>query len=160
MMTGLLAVAVLISGHFFIAGYKRYVVNQEKKSVLNRQIQLLSQQQRDRDHRLQSILRMNRFLNHAELLGLEQNRWEVYHVDIQDSVTFSEMKKVIQEAKVIRIESPKIKFQVSSEGNSFKPINNVDKTKKTTAIIWVPKVIKIIFRTSLGPNDSFTISVS
>ena len=93
LMTGLLVVLLLIGGRFFLTGYKRYVVNQDKKSVLTRRANLLNQQQSDRKQKMHNILRVSRFVNNAKLLGLEKRRWAVYNVDIQDAVTFTEMKK-------------------------------------------------------------------
>ncbi len=96
-MTGLIVMLLLIGGRFFLTGYKRYVVNQDKKAVLTCRANLLNQQQSDRKQKMHNILRVNRFVNNAKLLGLEKRRWAVYNVDIQDAVTFTEMKKVLMQ---------------------------------------------------------------
>jgi hypothetical protein len=94
-MTGFLMVLCLLAGRFFFSGYQRYVVNQDKKAVMIRQANLLNQRQIGREQKRQNILRVNRFVNNAELLGLVQKKWALYHVNIQDSVTFTEMKKLL-----------------------------------------------------------------
>ena len=96
-MTGLLVVLFLMAGRYFLTGYKAYVAHKEKKAVLVRQVRRLSQLQNEREQQLQSILRINNFINNAKLLGLEQNKWALYNVDIQDTVTFAEMKTILKQ---------------------------------------------------------------
>ncbi|MGB2690568.1 MAG: hypothetical protein WBC36_16435, partial [Desulfobacterales bacterium] len=86
-MTGLLVVLFLMAGRYFLTGYKAYVTHKDKKAALVRQVRWLSQLQSEREQKLPSILRINNFINNAKLLGLEQNKWAVYNVDIQDTVT-------------------------------------------------------------------------
>ena len=93
--TGLLVMLCLSVGHIFLSGYQRYVFNQDKKSVLIRKAERLNHQQIDREQKWQNILQVNRFVKNAQMLGLVRKKWSVYHVDIQDSVMFSDMKSLL-----------------------------------------------------------------
>ena len=97
LMTGLLVVLLLLVGHFFLSAYQRYVVKQDKKSVLIRKAELLNHRRIDTEKKWHDILAVNRFIKSAQLLGLVRKEWEIYHVDIQDSVTFTEMKNLLSQ---------------------------------------------------------------
>ncbi|MGD2029786.1 MAG: hypothetical protein PVG86_07580 [Desulfobacterales bacterium] len=118
-MTGVLVVLVLIGGRFFLTGYKRYVVHQEKKAVLTRRANLLNQQQSEQKQKMHHMLRVNRFVNNAKLLGLEKRKWAVYHVDIQDTVTFTEMKRNLMQC-------------TNSASRYFRPVSFHIKSLKAT----------------------------
>ena len=118
-MTGFLVLLLLIGGRFFLTGYKRYVVNQDKKSALTRRANFLNQQQSDRKQKMHNILRVSRFVNNAKLLGLEKRRWAVYNVDIQDAVTFTEMKKNLMQCS-------------NSASRYFRPVSFHIKSLKAT----------------------------
>jgi hypothetical protein len=95
MMTGLLVMLCFSAGYFFLSGYQRYIVNLNKKAKLIRQAELLNHRQIDRKLKWQDIMKVNRFVKNAELLGLVRKKWAVYHVDIKDSVNFTEMRKLL-----------------------------------------------------------------
>jgi len=96
-MTGLLVVSLLTAGRYFLNSYQEYVVHKDKKAVLVSNIRWLSQLQSERKQKLHSIMRINNFVNNAKLLGLEQNRWDVYNVDIENAVSFSQMKTILKQ---------------------------------------------------------------
>jgi len=118
-ITGVLVMLLLMGGRFFLTGYKRYVVNQNKKAVLTRRANLLNQQQSERKQKRHHIFRVNRFVNNARLLGLEKRRWAVYHVDIQDAVTFTEMKRNLMQC-------------TNSASRYFRPVSFHIKSLKAT----------------------------
>ena len=96
-MTGLLAVLFLVTGRYFLSAYRSYVAHKEEKAVLVQKVRWLSQLQSEREQKLHSIMKINNFINNAKALGLEQNKWAVYNVDIQDTVTFAEMKTILKQ---------------------------------------------------------------
>jgi hypothetical protein len=110
---------LLMGGRFFLTGYKRYVVHQEKKAVLTRRANLLNQQQSEQKQKMHHMLRVNRFVNNAKLLGLEKRKWAVYHVDIQDTVTFTEMKRNLMQC-------------TNSASRYFRPVSFHIKSLKAT----------------------------
>lgn len=126
-MTGLLVGLFLMAGRYFITSYKAYVAHKEKKAVLVRQVRWLNQLQSERKQKLHSILKINNFVNNAKLLGLEQNKWAVYNVDIQDTVTFGEMKTILKQCS--NADSHYFK-PVSFHIKSLKATGNTDKTSE------------------------------
>ncbi|MGA7143913.1 MAG: hypothetical protein WBY47_05365 [Desulfobacterales bacterium] len=110
LVTGLLVVLCFSAGYFFLSGYQRYIVNLDKKAALIRQAELLNHRQIDRKQKWQDIMKVNRFVKNAELLGLVRKKWAVYHVDIQDSVNFTEMRKLLTQC-------------TNGDSHYFKPIS-------------------------------------
>lgn len=96
-ITGLLVVLFLVTGRYFLTNYKAYVAHKDKKAVLVQKVKWLRQLRSEREQKLHSILKINNFVNYAKLLGLEKNKWEVYNIDIQDAVTFSEMETILKQ---------------------------------------------------------------
>lgn len=117
-MTGLLAVLFLMAGYYFLTGYKVYVAHKKNKAELVQQVKWLSQLQSERKQKLHSILRINNFVKHAKLMGLEEKKWAVYNVDIQDTVTFAEMKKILKQCS-------------NADSHYFRPISFHIKSLKT-----------------------------
>jgi len=118
-MTGLLVVFLLMVGRYFLNSYQGYVVHKDKKAVLVRNIRWLSQLQSERKLKLHSIMRINNFVNNAKLLGLEQNRWDVYNVDIENAVSFSQMKTILKQCS-------------NSNSHYFRPVSFHIKSLKAT----------------------------
>jgi hypothetical protein len=110
MMTGFLVVLCLSAGYFFLSAYQQYIVNRDKKATLIRRAELLNHRQIDRKRKWQDIMKVNRFVKSAELLGLVRKNWAVYHVDIQDSVNFTEMRKLLTQC-------------TNGDSHYFKPIS-------------------------------------
>lgn len=126
-MTGLLVVLCLLAGRYFLTGYKVYVAHREQKSALIRQVKWLSQLQSERKQNLHGILRINNFVNNAKLMGLEEHKWAVYNVDIQDTVTFAEMKTILKQCS--NGDSHYFK-PASFHIKSLKAIGDTDKTSE------------------------------
>ena len=118
-MTGLLVVLFLMAGRYFLTAYKAYVGYKGKKTVLVRKVRRLNQFQSEREQKLHSILRINNFVNTAKSLGLEQSKWSEYNVDIQDTVTFAEMKTILKQCS-------------NSNSHYFRPVSFHIKSLKAT----------------------------
>ena len=128
-MTGLLVVLLLMAGHYFLTNYKAYVGYKGKKTVLVRKVRRLNQFQSEREQKLHSILRINNFVNTAKSLGLEQSKWSEYNVDIQDTVTFVEMKTILKQCS--NTDSHYFR-PISFHIKSLKATDNQDKTSGKT----------------------------
>jgi len=128
-MTGFLVVLLLMAGHYFLTNYKAYVGYKGKKTVLVRKVRRLNQFQSEREQKLHSILKVNNFVKHSKFLGLEQNQWSVYKVDIQDTVTFSEMKRILKQCS--NADSHYFR-PISFHIKSLKATGNQDKTSRRT----------------------------
>ena len=118
-MTGLLVVLCLMVGRYFLTSYKAYSANKDKKAILVQKVGWLGQLKSDKEQQVKSILRINNFVNHAKLLGLDQNKWEVYNVEIEDTVTFSQMKTILKQCS-------------NANSHYFKPVSFHIKSLKAT----------------------------
>jgi len=85
----------VISAHFFLTAYNRYILNQEKLKVLTRQVRLLKQQQREVERKESIMVRVNNFINRARSLGLEKERWAFYDVNIEEPVSFPDAENIL-----------------------------------------------------------------
>jgi hypothetical protein len=105
----LFAIFFFIVTHFFVATYNRYSLNLKKAKVLTAQARMLTQQKNEAVSKEYNILRANNFIDKAKSLGLEQNRWAVYDINIEEPVTFSEIEQILNQC-------------ASSSAYYFKPI--------------------------------------
>jgi hypothetical protein len=128
-MTGLLVVLFLVTGRYFLTGYQAYIAHKEKKAVLVQKVRWLTQFQREKEQKLHNIMQINNFINNAKSLGLERDKWAVYNVDIQDTVTFAEMKTILKQCSNADFHyfSP-----VSFHIKSLKATGDMDKTSGRT----------------------------
>ena len=123
-----LAIFFFIAAHFFLTTYNRYFINRKKAEVLTLQARLLKQQKNEAEHKKHGIFRANNFIDRANSLGLEENRWAVYDINIEEPVTFSEMEQILNQC-------------ANSSAYYFKPIifyaktvQELDKEKMKKAI--------------------------
>lgn len=119
-----LAVFFLIAAHFFLKAYNAYILNEEKITVLNRQVQSLFEQQRELERKERIMVRVNRFINRARSFGLEKDKWAFYDVNIQEPVSFQEAETILQQT-------------TNSSTYYFKPVTlhvttKIEPDKKTT----------------------------
>jgi hypothetical protein len=123
-----LAIFFFIAAHFFLTTYNRYFINRKKAEVLTLQARLLKQQKNEAELKKHSIFRANNFIDRARSLGLEENGWAVYDINIEEPVTFSEMEQILNQC-------------ANSSAYYFKPIifyaktvRELDKEKMKKAI--------------------------
>jgi hypothetical protein len=123
-----LAIFFFIAAHFFLTTYNRYFINRKKTEVLTLQARLLKQQKNEAELKKHSIFRANNFIDRARSLGLEENGWAVYDINIEEPVTFSEMEQILNQC-------------ANSSAYYFKPIifyaktvRELDKEKMKKAI--------------------------
>ena len=93
----LLAIFFFIAAHFFVTTYNRYSLNLKKAKVLTAQARMLTQQKNEAGRKEHNIFRANNFIDKAKSLGLEQNRWAVYDINIEEPVTFSEIEQILNQ---------------------------------------------------------------
>ena len=92
-----LAIFFFIAAHFFLTTYNRYFINRKKAEVLTVQARLLKQQKNEAELKKHGIFRAKNFIDRAKSLGLEENRWAVYDINIEEPVTFSEMEQILNQ---------------------------------------------------------------
>jgi hypothetical protein len=157
LMTGLLVVLLLSVGHMFLSAYQRYVVNQDKKAVLIRKAELLNHRRIDTEKKWHDILAVNRFIKSAQLLGLVRKEWEIYHVDIQDSVTFTEMKNLLSQCTNGDAYYFKpISFQIKSTkamGNKEKPSGITSRNQKGDILMTLKGAFMVKNKNGISGNE-------
>ena len=123
-ISAVLVVFFFIAAHFFLKAYNTNILSQEKITILNRQVQLLINQQRELERKKRIMVRVNRFINRAQSLGLEKDKWAYYDVNIQEPVSFQDAEKILQQT-------------TNSSSYYFKPVTlyvttNIEPDKKAT----------------------------
>ncbi len=85
------AAALTISAHRDLAG------NREKWETLKVRLRVMSHQKKDVEKTQVQLARLNGFMRKAATLGLEQENWASYDVNIQEPVTFAQMARILNQ---------------------------------------------------------------
>ena len=97
MITLILAIAFVIVGHFFLRAYDHYAASLERVTMLKKKANLLQLQKKEVERKTRILLKVGRFIDKAGAMGLEPKKWVFYDVNIQDTVSFPEMKKILEQ---------------------------------------------------------------
>ncbi len=97
MITVILAIVFVIVGHFFLKAYDHFAVSLERVTILEKKANLLRLQKKEVERKNRIILKVGRFIDKAGTMGLEPKNWAIYDVNIQDTVSFPEMKKILEQ---------------------------------------------------------------
>ena len=97
MITMILAIAFVIVGHFFLRAYDHYAASLERVTMLKKKANLLQLQKKEVERKTRILLKVGRFIDKAGAMGLEPKKWVFYDVNIQDTVSFPEMKKILEQ---------------------------------------------------------------
>jgi len=65
--------------------------------MLKKKANLLRLQKKEVERKNRILLKVGRFIDKAGTMGLEPKKWSVYDVNIQDTVSFPEMKKILEQ---------------------------------------------------------------
>ena len=65
--------------------------------VLTVQVRILRQRQREIEREKDVMLRVSNFITEAVSMGLERDRWACYDVNIEESLSFSETEKILNQ---------------------------------------------------------------
>jgi hypothetical protein len=117
-----IAILFFIAAHLFLTAYTRYVIAREKVLLLTGEDKLLKEQKRELERKNQILSQVGNFIDKADKLGLEKDRWAAYEVNIQEPVSFSEMEQILTQC-------------TNSSSYYFKPIMlHVKKSSSTPAV--------------------------
>jgi len=95
LISGLLIILFIVSAYFFLNTYHRYVLNQERLRVANREARLVKQYQQEMKRKERILAQVNTFVTRAKASGIEKNRWAYYNVNIQEAVSFPEISGIL-----------------------------------------------------------------
>jgi hypothetical protein len=101
--TVILAIAFVIVGYFFLKAYDHFAASLEKVTILEKKANLLRLQKKEVERKNRILLTVGRFVDKAGTMGLEPKKWAIYDVNIQDTVSFLEMKKILEQCTNSRV---------------------------------------------------------
>ncbi|MEW6264223.1 MAG: hypothetical protein AB1641_14230 [Thermodesulfobacteriota bacterium] len=110
------AVLFIITAYLFTTAYQRHASNQQRAAAAAVQMRLLTLHEEEMTRRKQASARARRFVAKAKTVGLSQDKWAVYGVNIQESVTFAELELILKQT-------------VNARAYYFKPITLQIKSK-------------------------------
>ena len=97
MITVILAIVFVIVGHFFLRAYDHFAASLEKVTILKKKADLFRLQKKEVDRKNRILLKVGHFIDKAGVMGLEPENWAFYDVNIQDTVSFPEMEKILEQ---------------------------------------------------------------
>jgi len=123
-----LALVFFISVHFFLESYYRHALNSDRLEVITRQVRLLKKHHRLMEKNRRMMADVENFTKQADQLGLTRKNWQSYDVNIQQALAFSEIEKILAQAK-------------NSDSHYFKPVilqlhrfSESDRTKQQATV--------------------------
>ncbi len=116
-VTTLLAAIIFLAAAYTLGGSYRAYRNQVwQVETLRTRHNLMVQRQQQFKRQKQIIDSLDGFVGEASRLGLDPNNWETYDVHIQEVVSFSDMKRIVNQC-------------VNTSAYYFKPLSREAKRK-------------------------------
>ncbi|MFH2058211.1 MAG: hypothetical protein ABIJ59_04860 [Pseudomonadota bacterium] len=84
LITGLLAVVFCITGHFFMAAYTDFCINQSRLELLRSQERSVKYQIAAYQEKLNQLEQVNAFVRQTSRLGLKKKQWDNFFVNLKD----------------------------------------------------------------------------
>ncbi|MFH2091359.1 MAG: hypothetical protein ABIJ31_03260 [Pseudomonadota bacterium] len=84
LITGLLAVMFLITGHFFMAAYTDFCINQSQLDLLRGQERSVKRQIETYQEKLNQLEQVTAFVRQIHQLGLKKDQWDTFGVELKD----------------------------------------------------------------------------
>jgi hypothetical protein len=92
-----LAVIVVAAAFLFFRTYGRYQWLHATLTHADRELRLLSRQQKEMEGKARILAKTRSFVERAQALGLEKDRWDTYEVEIKEPVTFPEAREILSQ---------------------------------------------------------------
>lgn len=86
-----------MSVFFSLSAYNRYLVSLEKEKDMTVRLKLMGEQKIQIERKRRILCRVKNFIDKADALGLEENKWATYEVNIAQGVTFFEMEQIVNQ---------------------------------------------------------------
>lgn len=94
-LTAILALVFLAVAFSGIKTFRSYSVQKQKANTLAIKLRLYKQELKEKERKLRILSRVNAFVDRAEKLGLTEDRWSIYNVNISEPVTFDGMEQIL-----------------------------------------------------------------
>jgi hypothetical protein len=86
-----------VAGYAFQKAYNRHAWNERWYQESARQLRVLKQRREEQARTRRILARVERFVDRASALGLERDLWDFYPVQIDESVSFSEAQRILNQ---------------------------------------------------------------
>jgi len=96
-IAGLLGVCFFWTGYFSLNAYSRYDSLCERQAHLTRQRRIMLEKKEEIVLKNQILSEVQNFLDRAKSLGLEKEKWAVYEVNVQETMSFAEAEQVLSQ---------------------------------------------------------------
>ena len=96
-IAGLLGFSFFWTGYFSLNAYSRYDSLSERRVHLTRQRRTMLLKKGEFVHKNQILSEMQNFLDRAKSLNLQKDKWAVYEVNVQDTMSFAEAQQVLSQ---------------------------------------------------------------
>ncbi len=94
-ISGIVAFLFVAGGHFFLLAYDNYMEDMEQVKALTFRARLMKEQKRQIEQKTLILSQANRFVEKANALGLKEEKWSVYDVNIKELSTFQTMERIL-----------------------------------------------------------------
>ena len=85
--------------YFFLESYHGFQKNENGLAGITRQVRLIKKQHKKQKQKIQLLAEVERFVQRAKKLGLNEDNWASYPVNIQDKLFLADLEKIIFQAK-------------------------------------------------------------
>ena len=94
-IAGLLGFSFFWTGYFSLNAYSRYDSLSERRVHLTRQRRTMLLKKGEFVHKNKILSQVQDFLDRAKSLNLQKDKWAVYEVNVQDTMSFAEAEQVL-----------------------------------------------------------------
>jgi len=96
-IAGLLGFSFFWTGYFSLNAYSRYDSLSQRRVDLTRQRRTMLLKKGELVHKNQILSQVQDFLDRAKSLNLQKDKWAVYEVNVQDTMSFAEAEQVLSQ---------------------------------------------------------------
>jgi hypothetical protein len=86
-------VAVILS----LSAYNRYLAGREKVETLTVRLRLMEEEKIKLEQKRRILLRVKKFIDDADALGITESKWSTYEVNIAQGSAFFEMEQIVNQ---------------------------------------------------------------
>ena len=90
-----LAILLFVAIQFFTTAFNRHTRNARDLENLDGQVSWLEQNKKEQTQKRRTLAHVKKFINRAELFGLERHKWETYDIDIEKQLYLHEARRIL-----------------------------------------------------------------
>ena len=97
LVTIVLSMLFTVAAAFTISAYRDLEGSRQKMETLKVRLRVMAHQRKDVEKTRLQLARLHGFMQKAAHLGLDQQNWASYDVNIQEPVTFAQMARILNQ---------------------------------------------------------------